>query len=112
MNKSFLRRFRGFAAVLCVCLPLLVISVPAQTVGANSADTPATKPPPSPVEEYQTKLGKLNKSPAEYVSTLTEFINKFPWSERAASYFFSVRTVLNNAKDAEEDRNLGNKMMK
>src|SRR5207248_8487095 len=58
------------------------------------------------------KLGKLNKSPAEYVATLAEFINKFPWSERAASSFFSVRTVLKNAKDADEVRNLSNKLMK
>src|SRR5437870_795458 len=112
MNKLLLRRFRGFAAVLCVCLPLLVISVPAQTVGANSTNTPATKPPPSPVEEYSTKLGKLNKNPAEYVATLAEFINKFPYSERAFSYYYSVRTVLKNSKDAEEVRNLSNKLIK
>src|SRR6266498_2087583 len=104
MNKTISGRLNRLMAVLCVCFPLLVINVPAQTSGPNSANTPATKPPPSPVDEYQAKLGKLTKSPAEYVATLTEFINKFPYSERAVSYFFSARTVLKNAKDAEEAR--------
>ena len=84
--------------------------------GASFAQTDAsaartTSPKTSPVDEYTTKFSKLNKSPSEFVATLAEFINKFPYSERATSYFFSVRTVLKNAKDADETRNLANQLI-
>jgi len=81
----------------------------AQTVAAVKPSPAPSKP--SPADEYMTKLGKLTKSPEEFVTTLAEFINRFPYSERAASYFYSVRNVLKNAKDTDETRRLANQLI-
>ena len=95
-------------------LSLLLCSFAAGgTFAQSSADASASTPPPktSPADEYSAKLRKLTNSPTEYVGTLAEFINRFPYAERASSYFYSVRTVLKNARDAEETRKLANQLI-
>src|SRR5438093_12630922 len=97
---------------LAFSLLLCMIAAGASFAQTDASAARTTSPKTSPVDEYTTKFSKLNKSPSEFVATLAEFINKFPYSERATSYFFSVRTVLKNAKDADETRNLANQLIK
>lgn len=98
--------------VLSLAIVTLPLCVSSQGTGATAtAATPTASKTVSPTEEYQNKLGKFTKNPAEYVTTLSEFINKYPYSERASSYFFSVKTVIKNAKDTNESRTLLNQLI-
>jgi hypothetical protein len=117
MNKITSAKLTTFFLIAAICILLIVADAPAQATTANGTATaattkPVTAKPLSPVEEYQAKLGKLTKSPAEFMTTLTEFINKFPYSERAYSYFYSLKNVLKNTQDAKEARNLIEQMLK
>jgi tetratricopeptide (TPR) repeat protein len=91
-----------------VVLPIVARSQQAGDT-AKTASSAASKSV-SPIDEYQAKLQKSTKNPTEYVTLLAEFVNKYPYSERAVSYFYSLKNVVKNAKDENEARSLLNRL--
>jgi tetratricopeptide (TPR) repeat protein len=111
MIRTFLKKISKITLGLSLALlflPLGAICQAGQTTATSA--TPDAAKSPSPTEEYQTKLGQLTKKPAEFIPALGEFVNKFPYSERATSYYYNLKTVIKNTKDTNEARSLLNQL--
>ena len=72
----------------------------------SSATKPAEARKLSPQDELMDKLRASMKNPAEYVANLSEYLNKYPYSESGTSYLYSLSRTLKDTKDASETRNL------
>lgn len=112
-----IKELSGIINKAILALSLAIIILPNYTRSQENekvvpTSTPTVSKTLSPVDEYQNKLGKLTKNPAQFISTLSEFINKYPNSERAVSYFYSLKTVVKNTKNLEEARSLLNQLIK
>jgi hypothetical protein len=112
MIKAILRTDLKIILVLSLAITLFPICVNSQQTGTTAAPSapPASKAV-SPIDEFQAKLQKSTKNPTDFVTVLAEFLNKFPYSERAVSYFYSVKNVVKNTQDANEARSLLNQLV-
>jgi hypothetical protein len=99
--------------ILVLSLAIIIFPVCAssqQTGTTATTSTPTVTKTVSPIDEYIAKLQKSTKNPTDFVTVLTEFINKYPYSERGVSYFYSLKNVVKNTQDANEARNLLNQI--
>jgi hypothetical protein len=112
MIKAILRMDPKIFLVLSLVITIFPICGYPQQTGttATPSAAPASKTV-SPIDEYQAKLQKSNKNPADFVAILAEFINKFPYSERSVSYFYSLKNVVKNTQDANGALNLLNQLV-
>src|SRR3982751_156377 len=87
MIKAILKIDLKIVLVLSLANTLFPICVHSQQTGTTATPSapPASKTV-SPIDEYQAKLQKSTKNPTDFVTILAEFLNKFPYSERAVSY--------------------------
>lgn len=106
MNKKVLEKLQKAAVGLFLCTTFFVFDAAAQTTRANSSD-PRSSESLSQHDELQDRVRKSLKNPSEYVANLTEFINKYPYSERAASSFYSLKTVFKNTGPDETKSLIG-----
>jgi len=78
---------------------------------ATSTPTSITKKTPSPKDELEDKLRKSFKDPPQFVANLTEYLNKYPYSERGTSYLYSLARTVKDVKDANEASSLINQLI-
>lgn len=107
MTKKHLGNACKAAMIFSLSTAMFSLDLQAQEkISPVPNSSPAAEKALSPREELEGKLGKSRKNPPEYVGILSEFINKYPYSERATSYLYSLSRVLKDVKDAGEVRNL------
>jgi hypothetical protein len=111
--RALLTTSKSVLALSCLAA-MFSISAMAQGGGGASvsASPPAENKTLSPREELENKVRKSLKSPPEFVVSVSEFINKYPYSERAASYLYSLSRVIKDVKDAEASRGLVNQLVR
>src|SRR5690348_4198542 len=90
-----------------VCLGLVTGMFSGSIYGQGNGSSVADAAPKkvvklSPRDELEAKLAKSMKTAADFVTNLSEYLNKYPYSERGTSYLYSLARVVKLAKDAGE----------
>ncbi|HTK27515.1 MAG TPA: hypothetical protein VL327_13205 [Pyrinomonadaceae bacterium] len=100
-----------------VCLGLVTGMFSGSIYGQGNGSSVADAAPKkvvklSPRDELEAKLAKSMKTAADFVTNLSEYLNKYPYSERGTSYLYSLARVVKLAKDAGEAQSLIDSLIK
>jgi len=119
MNKGILNSLNRIVLAWGLLTTSFVVGAVAQ--GKEAAPSNSTAPPtsassakktPSPKDELEGKIRKSFKDPSQFVANLTEYLNKYPYSEWGTSYLYSLSRTIKDVKDQKEALDLVNQIIK
>lgn len=113
MAKNILRHARKTISVLSLIAIAFAFSISAQGSKTSASVEPtAEKKTLSPRDELEEKVRKSLKNPPEFVANVSEFIKKYPYSERATSYLYSLSKVIKDVNDVNQASGLVDQLIK